>query len=63
MGGQKDQVAGKSKEFIGKVTGDKEAENEGKRQNAKGKVEKRAEDVVASAKGATKAVKDKLNRR
>ena len=63
MGGQKDQVAGKSKEFIGKVTGDKETENEGKRQNAKGKVEKRAEDVVARAKGATKAVKDKLNRR
>lgn len=63
MGGQQDQVLGKANELVGKVTGDDEKENEGKGQHAKGKVEKRAEDLVASAKGAAKAVKGKLPRR
>lgn len=38
MGGQEDQVAGKVKEFEGKVTGDAAKETEGKVQSAQGKV-------------------------
>ena len=60
MGGQKDQLVGTAKEFQGKVTGNADREDEGKVQNAQGKVEKTAEDAVDSAKGAAKAVGDKL---
>jgi uncharacterized protein YjbJ (UPF0337 family) len=60
MGGQKDQFVGTAKEFEGKVTGNADRENEGKVQNAQGKVEKTAEDAVDSAKGAVQAVGDKL---
>jgi uncharacterized protein YjbJ (UPF0337 family) len=60
MGGQEDQVAGKAKEFGGKLTGDAEKESEGKAQNAAGKVEKAGEDAVDSVKGAAKAAEDKL---
>jgi uncharacterized protein YjbJ (UPF0337 family) len=60
MGGQKDQSVGTAKEFEGKVTGDADRGNEGKVQNAQGKVEKTAEDAVDHAQGAAKAAGDKL---
>jgi uncharacterized protein YjbJ (UPF0337 family) len=60
MGGQEDQFVGTAKEFQGKVTGDKDREDEGKVQNAQGKVEKTAENAVDKAKGAAQAVGDKL---
>ena len=60
MGGQEDQFVGTAKEFQGKVTGSADRENEGKVQNAQGNVEKTAEDAVDSAKGAARAVGDKL---
>jgi uncharacterized protein YjbJ (UPF0337 family) len=60
MGARHDQIAGKAKEFQGKVTGDKDKEAEGKVQNAQGTVEKAANDTVNGVKGAAKAVGDKL---
>ena len=63
MSGRKDQRAGKAKEWQGKVTGDAGKESEGQVQNAIGKLEKRAEDAVDSARGAAKAVSDKRPRR
>ena len=60
MGGQEDQFVGTAKEFQGKVTGSADRENEGKVQNAQGKVEKTADDVADNAKGAARAVGDKL---
>jgi uncharacterized protein YjbJ (UPF0337 family) len=59
MGGQDDKVAGKAKEFVGKVTGDKDMETEGRVQNVKGRVQKAAKDVVDKAKGAARAVRGK----
>jgi uncharacterized protein YjbJ (UPF0337 family) len=63
MSGQKDQFVGAAKEFEGKVTGDSDRETEGKVQNAQGNVEKTAEDVVGSVKGAAEAAGDKLGGR
>jgi uncharacterized protein YjbJ (UPF0337 family) len=63
MGGQQDQFVGTAKEFEGKVTGDAARENEGKVQNAQGKVEEIAEDAVNNAKGAAQAVGDNLTDR
>jgi uncharacterized protein YjbJ (UPF0337 family) len=60
MGGQEDQFVGTAKEFQGKVTGSADREYEGKVQNAQGKVEKTAEDAADNAKGAARAVGDKL---
>lgn len=60
MGARHDQLAGKAKEFQGKVTGDEDREAEGKVQQAQGDVEKAADDTVKGIKGAGKAVGDKL---
>jgi uncharacterized protein YjbJ (UPF0337 family) len=60
MGARHDQLAGKAKEFEGKVTGDEDRESEGKVQHAQGDVEKAVDDTVNHVKGASKAVGDKL---
>ena len=51
MSGERDQVAGKAKEFEGKVTGDKARESEGRAQQAAGKV-KRASATPPTQRGA-----------
>jgi len=63
MDGQKDQFVGTAKELEGKATGNSDRETEGKVQNAQGKVEKTAENVVDSARGAAQAAGDKLGGR
>jgi uncharacterized protein YjbJ (UPF0337 family) len=63
VAGREDQIVGKTKEFKGKVTGDKTKESQGKAQNAKGRVEKGAQDTVDRAKGAAGAAGDKLRGR
>jgi uncharacterized protein YjbJ (UPF0337 family) len=63
MDGQQDQFVGTAKELEGKITGDSDRETEGKVQNAHGKVEKTAENVVDSARGAAQAAGDKLSGR
>jgi uncharacterized protein YjbJ (UPF0337 family) len=56
-----DQIAGKAKEFQGKITGDKGREAEGKVQHAQGNVEKTVGDSVNGMKGAGKSVGNKLS--
>ncbi|MCG7309743.1 CsbD family protein [Brachybacterium halotolerans subsp. kimchii] len=47
-----DQLGGKAKEGLGKLTGDKEAESEGKVQQARAGLEDKVQDVKDSVKGA-----------
>lgn len=47
-----DKLGGKAKEGLGKVTGDKEAQSEGKVQQARAGLEDKAQDVKDSVKGA-----------
>lgn len=57
MGGTEDKVKGTVKEGVGKVTGDKRTEAEGKMDKAKGQVKDTAEDIRESAEGATDSLK------
>lgn len=57
-----DKIEGKSKEVVGKVSGDDELEAEGKTQHAKGTVEEKVDQLKDTAKGAAKAVKDAVSR-
>jgi uncharacterized protein YjbJ (UPF0337 family) len=61
MSGEQDQVAGKVKEFEGKITGDKERESEGAAQNTAGKVETAVGDAADRAKGAAEGVKESVD--
>jgi uncharacterized protein YjbJ (UPF0337 family) len=58
MSGELDQVAGKAKEFEGKVTGDKARESEGRGQQAAGKVKRAIGDAADTARGAAQGVKE-----
>lgn len=60
MAGLGDQAAGKAKEVQGNVTGDEDRQAEGKTQNAKGRVEEKAQSVKDSAAGTVNDVKGKL---
>lgn len=52
MSGTTDKIKGSVKETIGKVTGDKSLETEGKVDQAKGETKNVARDVADAAKGA-----------
>lgn len=52
-----DKVAGKAKETFGKVTGDKEAETEGKVQNLEGKISEKVDDVKDAVQGVVNRLK------
>jgi uncharacterized protein YjbJ (UPF0337 family) len=56
-----DRIEGKSKEVVGKVSGDDELEAEGKVQHAKGTVEQKVDELKDTAKGAAKAVQDAIS--
>lgn len=58
MTGTKDKITGAAKEAIGKGTGDKRTEAEGKADRAKGHVKNAVEGVKESARG----VKESLER-
>jgi uncharacterized protein YjbJ (UPF0337 family) len=47
-----DKLGGQAKEGLGKLTGDKESETEGKVQQARAGLEDKAQDVKDSVKGA-----------
>jgi uncharacterized protein YjbJ (UPF0337 family) len=55
--GTADKVKGAVKEAVGKVTGDKRTEAEGKTDQVKGKVKNAADDVAEKAKGARDSLK------
>ena len=52
-----DKVAGKAKETLGKVTGDKESESEGKLQNLEGKIAEKVDDVKDTVQGVVNRLK------
>ncbi|HEM3623845.1 CsbD family protein [Streptococcus suis] len=54
---KKDEFVGTAKKVAGKVTGDKELENEGKVEELKGK----AESILADAKDAVKGALNGIN--
>ena len=56
--GTADKAKGAVKEAVGKVTGDKRTEAEGKTDQVKGKVKSATDDVTEKAKG----VKDSLKK-
>ena len=57
MAGEKDKAKGSLKEGVGKVTGDRQTEAEGKTDRAKGQVKDAAHDVKESAKGMRDSLK------
>ena len=57
--GTADQAKGVVKEAVGKATGDKRTEAEGKTDQVKGKVKNATDDVTEAAKG----VKDSLTKK
>lgn len=56
-----DKAAGKVKETLGKVTGDKDTEAEGRLQNLEGKAKEAVEDVKSGAKAFVDRAKDALD--
>ncbi len=57
MAGTTDKVKGSVKETVGKVTGDKRMESEGKTDRAKGEAKDAAHQVKESAKGVRDSLK------
>ncbi len=57
MAGTMDKAKGKAKEAVGKVTGDRRTEAEGKTDQVKGDIKDAAHDVAESAKGAADSLK------
>jgi len=55
--GDENRIAGKVKEFGGKVTGDDKLETEGKTQNVKGKVENAVDEAKDKAEGAIEGLR------
>ncbi|MCI7455897.1 MAG: CsbD family protein [Actinomyces urogenitalis] len=52
-----DKLAGKAKETLGKLTGDKETETEGKLQNLEGKIAEKVDDVKDTVQGVVNRLK------
>jgi uncharacterized protein YjbJ (UPF0337 family) len=57
MAGTKDKIKGSVKEAVGKATGDRRTEAEGKTDRAKGHVKDAAHDVKETAKGVRDSLK------
>ena len=57
MAGEMDKAKGAVKEGVGKVTGDKRTEAEGKTDRAKGEAKDAAHDVKEGAKGVRDSLK------
>ena len=62
MPGTTDKVKGAIKEGVGKVTGDRRTEAEGKTDQAKGDVKNAGHDVKEAAKGVRDSLKDQDSR-
>ena len=57
MAGEMDKAKGAVKEGVGKVTGDKRTETEGKTDRAKGEAKDAAHDVKQGARGVRDSLK------
>lgn len=63
MAGTGDKVKGAIKEAVGKLTGDRRTEAEGKTDRTKGEVKDTAHDTKDTVRGVTDSLTDKDNRR
>ena len=63
MAGTEDKVKGSIKEGIGKLTGDRRTEAEGKTDQAKGHAKDAAHDVKETVKGVRDSMSDDTTRR
>lgn len=63
MEGTTDKIKGAIKEGVGKVTGDRRTEAEGKTDQAKGDVKNTVQDVSDSVKGVGDSLTDESRRR
>lgn len=55
--GKKDEMVGKAKEVVGKVTGDEQVEGEGKADQVKGQAKEVVEEAKVKAGDAAKKIK------
>jgi len=55
----REKLAGKSKETLGRATGDEELESEGRTQRSKEETKEKIDEARDKAKGAVEALKDK----
>ncbi len=63
MGDRSDQIGGKIKEGVGKLTGDEELESEGRREDHREKTKQNIEEGKDKIAGAVEGAKDKLQGR
>jgi uncharacterized protein YjbJ (UPF0337 family) len=63
MADRSDQLAGKVKEGIGKVTGDDELESEGRRQEHREETKQNIDEARDKVAGAVEGVKEKIQGR
>ena len=60
MADRSDQLAGKVKEGIGKVTGDEDLESEGRREDHREETKQNIEEAGDKIAGAVEGVKEKI---
>ena len=60
MADRSDQIGGKIKEGLGKVTGNEDLESEGRTEDHREETKQNLEEAGDKAKGAVQGVKDKL---
>ncbi len=63
MGDKQDQGVGTGKEVVGKATGNRRTEAEGKAQRAAGRAKEAMRDAADTAKGAAEGVRQAAGRR
>lgn len=61
MSGEADQAKGRIKQAAGDLTGNDDLKNDGKKDEAAGKVKDTIDDVKDKANDAVDSIKDKLN--
>jgi len=61
MGEQTDKIAGRAKQAVGALTGDKDLKREGEHQERKGEVKAHIDDAVDKAQDAADDVKNKID--
>lgn len=63
MADRSDQIGGKIKEGIGKVTGDEDLESQGRREDHREETKQNLEEAKDKAAGAVEGVKEKIQGR
>ncbi len=61
MAGEKDKIEGRVKQAAGDLTGDKDLQREGERDEAAGKIKDSIDDVSDKAEEAVDGLRERLN--